>query len=112
LQLIGSEISATMRKHQLKLADRQCRMSELSSRVQTLIVILATSLYAARRSDDVIRRAADGLCRTLTSRFTGRRASDRDFRHLTTLGADLAESKGGILTEGVIAPPIQMPYRD
>ena len=41
-----------MRKHQLNLVDRQCRMSELSSKVQNLIIILATSLYAARQDDD------------------------------------------------------------
>ena len=35
-----------MTKHQLKLADRQCRMAELSQRVQDLVVILATSLWA------------------------------------------------------------------
>ena len=38
LQESAMEISGTMRKHQLKLADRQCRMSELSSRIQSLIV--------------------------------------------------------------------------
>ena len=43
------EISATMRKHQLKLADRQCRMSELSLRCQDLITILCASLYGARQ---------------------------------------------------------------
>ena len=39
------EISSTMSKFQLKLADRQCRMAELSQRCQDLITILATSLY-------------------------------------------------------------------
>jgi alkylation response protein AidB-like acyl-CoA dehydrogenase len=107
----GSEISATMRKHQLKLADRQCRMAELSGRVQSLVVMLCTSLYAARQSDELVRRAADGLCRTLTRRLTGARASDRDFRQLTDLGADLAEGKGG-LTEGVAGLPILMPYKE
>src|SRR5262249_36623227 len=46
LKKSAGEISRTMRKHQLKLADRQCRMSELSARVQSLVVILCTSLYA------------------------------------------------------------------
>ncbi|HEV3386938.1 MAG TPA: acyl-CoA dehydrogenase family protein, partial [Gemmata sp.] len=36
LRKMAREISGTMRKHQLKLADRQCRMSELSARVQSL----------------------------------------------------------------------------
>ena len=34
----ASELSAAMRKHQLKLADRQCRMAELSQRVQDTVV--------------------------------------------------------------------------
>src|SRR6187397_3125148 len=59
LQSMPLEISAMMRKHQLKLADRQCRMSLLSSRVQKLVVILATSLYAAKQNDELVRSAAD-----------------------------------------------------
>src|SRR5699024_5873541 len=49
LQRSPLEISRTMQKHQLKLADRQCRMSEMSARIQNLVVILCTSLYAARQ---------------------------------------------------------------
>src|SRR5262249_2141293 len=52
------EISGTMRKHQLKLADRQCRMAELSGRVQMAVVILCTSLYASRHHEDAVRVAA------------------------------------------------------
>src|SRR5262249_7792580 len=33
-QRFGGELSGTMSRHQLKLADRQCRMAELSQRVQ------------------------------------------------------------------------------
>src|SRR5690606_20804334 len=57
LQRSSFEISGTMRKHQLKLADRQCRMSELSQRVQDATVILCTSLYAVRQSDPFVRDA-------------------------------------------------------
>jgi alkylation response protein AidB-like acyl-CoA dehydrogenase len=105
-----AEISGTMRKHQLKLADRQCRMAELSARVQSLVVILCTSLYAGRQSDELVRRAADGICRTLTRGLTGRRPSDRDLRDLTELGAAVADGRGE-LTAGVEAPPILMPYK-
>jgi len=35
-----------MRKHQLKLPDRQCRMAELSQRVQDVVTILVTALWA------------------------------------------------------------------
>ena len=51
----GFQISATMRKHQLKLADRQCRMSAMSSTLQDAVVILVTSLYAANSKDPTPR---------------------------------------------------------
>ncbi|MDX1948321.1 MAG: acyl-CoA dehydrogenase family protein [Pirellulaceae bacterium] len=90
LQAMPLEISATLRKHQLKLADRQCRMSELSSRVQKLVVMLATSLYAAKQNDEVVRAAADILCQDLSRELTGRRVDDRYFRTITTLGDKIA----------------------
>src|SRR5262249_32936883 len=87
LQRSAGEISATMRKHQLKLADRQCRMAELSARIQSFVVILCTSLYASRQRDELVRKAAEVLCRDLTRQLTGARVSDRDLRNLTELGA-------------------------
>lgn len=103
-------ISGIMRKHQLKLADRQCRMSDISSQVQALVVILCTSLYAARREDEIVRKAADALCRSLRRKVTREPMSDRDFRFMTELGAAIAAGKG-TLTEGIEAPPILMPYQ-
>jgi alkylation response protein AidB-like acyl-CoA dehydrogenase len=90
LQAQPLEISAVLRKFQLKLADRQCRMSELSSRVQKLVVMLATSLYAARQSDETVRMAADVLCQDLIRELTGRRPSDRYFRAVGELGGKIA----------------------
>jgi hypothetical protein len=109
LRKMATEISGAMRKHQLKLADRQCRMSELSARVQSLVVILCTSLYAGRQQDELIRKAADGLCRTLTRQYLGRRPSDRDLRDLTDLGAAIADGHPDLIA-GVEAPPILMSY--
>jgi len=109
LQRSAGEISGTMRKHQLKLADRQCRMAELSARVQSLVVILCTSLYAARQRDDLIRRAGDCLCRELTRQYTGQRPTDRDLRNLTELGAAIAEGAAG-LTAGLEPSKVLMPY--
>ena len=42
-----------MSRFQLKLADRQCRMAELSQRCQDFITILTTSMYGARQSDTI-----------------------------------------------------------
>ena len=110
LRKSAGEISGAMRKHQLKLADRQCRMSELSARAQSLVVLLCTALYAGRQENELVRKAADGLCRTLTRQYTGARPSDRDLRDLTELGAAIADSPDGF-TVGVEAPPILMPYK-
>ncbi len=102
------EISATMRKHQLKLADRQCRMAELSSRVQTAAVILCTSLYAGRHDDTRIQRAGDAVATMLTNKLLGRRPSDEFLRKLTDLGADLAKEQlpgmHEIPTSGILMP--------
>ena len=65
-----------MTKHQLKLADRQCRMAELSQRLQDLVVILATSLWAGRQSSEIVQAAADILCQDLTPE-AHRPAADR-----------------------------------
>jgi alkylation response protein AidB-like acyl-CoA dehydrogenase len=109
LQCSPKEISGTMRKHQLKLADRQCRISEISSRVQDAVTILCTSLYAARQSDERVRDAADVVCQDLTRKLTGERPSDRYFKAVTRLGRQIAENG----FPGMPATPpdeILMPY--
>jgi alkylation response protein AidB-like acyl-CoA dehydrogenase len=103
-------ISGAMRKHQLKLADRQCRMSELSSRVQKMIIILATSLYAAQQNDEVITGAADVICDDLRRELTGERPSDRYYRKVTQLGQTIAD--GGFRSIAGLQPDeILMPYQ-
>lgn len=103
------EISGTMRKYQLALADRQCRMAEISQRVQDAIVILCTSLYAARKNDEIVRSAADVICRDLRRKLTGRRASDRDLRAITKLGEQVVEGRFKAI-EGLPTGEIMMPY--
>ena len=98
-----------MRTHQLKLADRQCRMSELSARIQDLIIMLATSLYAARQDDEVVHDAADVLCQDLKLKRTGKRPSDHYFRTVTRLGQTIAD--GGFESIAGLKPDeIMMPY--
>jgi hypothetical protein len=84
-------ISAGMRKHQLKLADRQCRMSEMSFRIQKLVVILCTSLYAARQENEFVRSAADIICQDLRNEILGRKPGDRYYRAITALGESAAD---------------------
>jgi alkylation response protein AidB-like acyl-CoA dehydrogenase len=105
------EISGVMRKHQLALADRQCRMSEVSARVQTAIVILCTSLYGSRQTDELVRNAADCICRDFTRSLTGRRTEDKDFRAVTKLGEQIAAG-GCSLLEGTVPSEILMSYKN
>jgi hypothetical protein len=109
LQRSRLEISAVMRKHQLRLADRQCRMAELSRRLQDLVVILATSLWASRQSDEIVQSAADILCQDLTRNITGRRPTDAYFRAVGKLGEAVA-SGGFSAIAGIEAEEILMPY--
>ncbi len=103
------EISAVMRKHQLRLADRQCRMAELSRRLQGLVVMLATSQWASRQEDELVRSAADLLCRDLTRGLTGRRPTDADLRAAAKLGEAIVG--GGFSAIAGIGPEaILMPY--
>jgi hypothetical protein len=111
LQRSPLEISGTMRKFQLALADRQCRMAELSGRVQDAIVILCTSLYAARQTDALVQEAADVLCQDLTRRLTGKRPTDRYYRTVTKLGEKIADG-GFTAIAGVAAGEIMMQYGD
>ncbi len=105
------EISETMTKHQLKLADRQCRMAELSQRIQDLTVILATSLWAAKGRTKLVQDAADILCQDLTRKLTGKRPSDAYFRAVTKLGQAIDEGAYEEIA-GIPAEPILMKYAE
>ncbi|MCC6491482.1 MAG: acyl-CoA/acyl-ACP dehydrogenase [Pirellulales bacterium] len=109
LQGMALEISGTMSKFQLALADRQCRMSELSQRCQDLITILCAALYGARQEDEMVRDAADLLCQRLADKYAGRRASNRYFRQVTELGAAIADG-GFALIGGIDSGEILMKY--
>jgi len=108
LAKIRMEISSTMTKHQLKLADRQCRIAEISARTQSLLIILATSLWASRQSGELVREAADILCQDLTRAFNGERPSDRYFKQVTKLGEAIAaggfQEIAGVQTEEILMP--------
>lgn len=109
LQDSALAISAVMRKHQLKLADRQCRMSQLSLRIQNLVIMLCTSLYAARQEDEFIRGAAYVICTDLKNDILGRKAGDRQFRALTKLGEAAADGGFASITD-IPAEEILMSY--
>ena len=99
-----------MSKHQLGLADRQCRMSELSQRLQDAVTILCTALYAARQNDEVVRQAADVMCQDLTRKLTGERPADRYYRTVTKLGEAIVRRRLQVASPGVDAGEIMMRY--
>ena len=109
LQKMPSTISGTMRKHQLALADRQCRMADLSGKIQSLLTILCTSLYAARHNDAVVQQAADLFCRETRNRIEARPPDDAYFRDVTTLGKTVVDCGFSPLA-GVESEEILMPY--
>ena len=109
LQKMPSTISGTMRKHQLALADRQCRMADLSGRIQNLLTILCTSLYASRHDDALVQQAADIFCRDMKNRIEARHPDDAYFRDVTTLGKNVVDA-GFSPLNGVDRRAILMPY--
>ncbi|HEY3392304.1 MAG TPA: acyl-CoA dehydrogenase family protein [Lacipirellulaceae bacterium] len=109
LQRMALEISGTMSRFQLKLADRQCRMAELSQRCQDLITMLTTSLYGARHEDPLTRDAAEMFCESVRQKLLGRRPSNHYYRRTTELGAAIAEGKFRSIA-GIEAEEILMPY--
>jgi hypothetical protein len=105
------EISAAMVKHQLKLADRQCRMTELSQRAQDTVVMLVTALWGGQQKDEAAVAAADILCQDLRRKLTGKRPSDRYFRDVGRL-ADLILAGGFEALTGVPRAEILMRYEN
>ncbi|TWU47422.1 Acyl-CoA dehydrogenase [Rubripirellula tenax] len=104
------EVSGVMRSHQLKLADRQCRMSALSSKLQNAIVMLVTSLHAAKSGDPITEAAGAVACGELRRRIACASPTDKDFRAETDLGRMIA-TEGWQELEGVAAGKILMPYK-
>jgi acyl-CoA dehydrogenase len=110
-QRMPRQISGVMRKHQLKLADRQCRMAELSQRIQDTIVILVTALWGHRQQEDASVSAADILCQDLRRKLTGQRPSDSYFRAAGKLADTILAGQFSALA-GVPRAEILMPYQN
>jgi hypothetical protein len=92
-QGFAGELSGTMSRHQLKLADRQCRMAEISQRVQDAVVMLVTALWGNQQKTEAAVAAAELLCQDLRRMLTGARPTDSYFRDCAKL-ADLIIAGG------------------
>ncbi|MBA4077415.1 MAG: acyl-CoA dehydrogenase, partial [Cyanobacteria bacterium PR.023] len=93
------ELSQAMVKHQLKLADRQCRIAEMSQRAQDAIIILVTALWAHNEKNAVVEAAADILCQDLRCKLTGERPSDSYFKAASKLADQIIDGKFPGLSE-------------
>jgi alkylation response protein AidB-like acyl-CoA dehydrogenase len=109
LQKSRLEIDSLMTKYQLSLADRQCSISENSFRIQNMVIMVATCMYAAKQEDELIHAAANVLCEDLKANITGRRPSAGYFRSAANLGKQIAAGKFTPLA-GIETPKILMPY--
>ena len=98
-----------MVKHQLKLADRQCRMAELSQRVQDAVMILVTAIWADQKKTAVAVASADMLCQDLRRKLTGERPGDRYFKAAGEL-ADVIIGGGYEDLAGIPPAEILMKY--
>jgi alkylation response protein AidB-like acyl-CoA dehydrogenase len=108
---LRAEVARAMEKYQLKLADRQCRMAELSQRIQDNVIILVTALWGHRQGNEASLAAADMLCQDLRRKLTGKRPSDRYFRDASKL-ADVILSGGYEAIAGVPREEILMKYEN
>ncbi len=91
LRGMAAEIDRAMRKFQLKLVDRQCRMSFLSQKTQDLVTILVTVLFANSTQNQLIIDAAAVLCSELERKINGTHPTDEDYRFMTKFGGRVVE---------------------
>ncbi len=108
---LRAETTAALEKHQLKLADRQCRIAELSQRIQDAVTILTTALWGHRQKGEAAVASADILCQDLRRKLTGERPSDRYYRDAGKL-ADLILAGGFEAIAGVPRQEILMQYEN
>jgi hypothetical protein len=110
-QLQGSpfELSLNMVKHQLKLTDRQCRIADMSERIQWMIIMLVTAMWAHAEGDEVIQASADVLCQTIRFKLSGKRPTDEYYRSLCKV-ADLIIEKGYPGVSTIEPDPVLFPY--
>jgi alkylation response protein AidB-like acyl-CoA dehydrogenase len=90
LQKSGQEISGLMRKYQLGLADKQCRMSILSRKIQNLTAMMATVCYAFAKANPLTAQIADVSCENLKNKITGNHPTDAQIKKSVRIGEVIA----------------------
>lgn len=87
------ELTHAMIKHQLKLADRQCRIADMSAQIQDLITILVTACWAHGEGNPLYTASADILCRDLRYKLSGQSVPDKHYRRMSEV-ADMIVEQG------------------
>lgn len=109
LQLLkhsGLEISRTLRRHGEAVNDRQAESLDLAQRVQTATAMLVVSRYGSRHDDPLVRAAAACMAAELAQRLTGLRLPARYQRHVTVVGAAVADDEFAPVTDAPHSAPI------
>jgi hypothetical protein len=88
---LRAELNADMEKYQLKLADRQCTIADLSQRIQDAVTIVVTAMWGDRQKSEAVKGAADILCQDLRRKLTGRRPDGRYYRDANRLADQILE---------------------
>ena len=101
LQGTGKELSSLMRKYQLKLGDRQCRISLLSRKIQHLVTIIVTCTYASIFENDIVIRTAEVSCDNLYNNIIGRHPTDQQIKRSVLLGKEISEREYYISSQGI-----------
>ena len=99
LQRSRLEISKLMRRYQLKLPDRQCRMSILSRKIQHLITMLVTVGYTSSNYDQLTARIAEVACENLKNKILGCHPTDDQIKKSVKLGKQLGSQQWGNRTD-------------
>lgn len=101
-------INGKLLKHQMKLADRQLVMIDLSLDVQRTVTILAVCQHAQSLGDEASILAADVLCQDLIRKIKPAPVSEQYQRAVSKLGKLVAEGKfkqlKGTMESAIIAP--------
>jgi alkylation response protein AidB-like acyl-CoA dehydrogenase len=111
LQRLAVEISRAMVQHGRRISNLQCRMLELSRRVQKYITLLVTALYGSQQDVEVVRLGAAALCDDLRCELQGTRPTDEHYRRAHALGRRIAAGEFPLL-EATAPAELLFPYEN
>jgi len=104
LRLAATEIRQLRERFGPALADQQTRTVEVADRVLKSVVLLCTSLWAARSDDEILHLAAQVLAQELSAR----RRDDDDHLAIDRLGEAIVDGHFAPL-EGIDPAPVLLP---